>query len=145
MVKRNSSLQRTHFHCSRVQWRWALHHFRRRLALHMVILGLCAAAWAMETNVMKLQMNSSCADVASRGGLELSSECCNRGQMILHASALGGPVLWACVPLHGWAVVAPRCFYFTIKALTVDRGSSSCGLLEMWHPMTVSESHRALQ
>ncbi|KAK6313824.1 hypothetical protein J4Q44_G00152830 [Coregonus suidteri] len=26
MVKRDSSLQRTRFHCSRVQWRRALHH-----------------------------------------------------------------------------------------------------------------------
>ena len=44
MVKRDLSLQRTHFHCSRVQWRRALHQCSRRLALCMVILGLCAAA-----------------------------------------------------------------------------------------------------
>uniref|UniRef100_A0A4W5MM73 Family with sequence similarity 180 member A n=1 Tax=Hucho hucho TaxID=62062 RepID=A0A4W5MM73_9TELE len=40
MVKRDSSLQRTRFYCSRVQWRQALHHSSRRLALRMVILGL---------------------------------------------------------------------------------------------------------
>jgi hypothetical protein len=40
MVKRDSSLQRTHFHCSRVQWRWALHHSSQR----MVIFCLCVAA-----------------------------------------------------------------------------------------------------
>jgi hypothetical protein len=43
MVKRDLSLQRTHFHCSRVQWQRALHHSSWRLALRM-ILGLCAAA-----------------------------------------------------------------------------------------------------
>jgi hypothetical protein len=60
---------------------------------------------SMETNFMKLPMNSSCADVASRGSLEVGSECCNRGQVIfiirqtvggsphtLRTSALGGPV-----------------------------------------------------
>ena len=35
-----SSLQRTSFHCSRIQWWQALHHSSRRLALHMVILGM---------------------------------------------------------------------------------------------------------
>jgi hypothetical protein len=34
---------------------------------------------AMETNFVKLQTNSSCADVASRGSIELGSECFNRG------------------------------------------------------------------
>ena len=44
ILKRDSSLQRTCFHCYRVQWRRALYHSSRRLALRMVILGLCAAA-----------------------------------------------------------------------------------------------------
>jgi len=35
--KRDSSLQRTRLHCSRVQWRCALHHCIRRFALHWVI------------------------------------------------------------------------------------------------------------
>lgn len=39
-VKCDSSLQRAHFHCSRVQWRSALHHCSQHLALRMVILGL---------------------------------------------------------------------------------------------------------
>ncbi|CDQ67465.1 unnamed protein product [Oncorhynchus mykiss] len=52
--------------------------------------------WAMETHFMKLSPNSSCADVSSRGSLELGSECFNQGQMIfnsyaVHTSALGGP------------------------------------------------------
>jgi hypothetical protein len=37
------------------------------------------------------------ADVASRASLELSIECCNRGQMIF---TLGGPFLSACVAYH---------------------------------------------
>jgi hypothetical protein len=47
------------------------------------------------------------------------------------------------LPPCGWAVVSPRCFHFTITALTVDRGSSSrakmrwTDLLERWHPMMV--------
>lgn len=39
------------------------------LVLCIVILGLCAAA--METPFLKLLTNSSCADVAVRGSLEL--------------------------------------------------------------------------
>ena len=37
MVKCDSSLQRTHFYCNRIQWLRALHHSSRRLALCMVI------------------------------------------------------------------------------------------------------------
>jgi hypothetical protein len=59
MVKRDSSLQRTRFHCSRVQWRQALHHSSQCLALCMVILGLCACGCsAVETHFMKLPTNS---------------------------------------------------------------------------------------
>jgi hypothetical protein len=43
-VKCDSLLRRTSLHCSRVQWWRALHYSSQRLALHMVILGLCAAA-----------------------------------------------------------------------------------------------------
>ena len=39
-----ASLQRMHFHCSKIQYRQALHHSRWRLALHMVILDFYAAA-----------------------------------------------------------------------------------------------------
>ena len=45
-------------------------------------LRLVYICLAMETHFMKLLSNSSCADIASRGSLELCSECCNRGQMI---------------------------------------------------------------
>jgi hypothetical protein len=45
--------------------------------------------------------------------------------------------------LRSWTVIAPRCFRFTITALTVDLGSSSraeiwrTDFLERWHPMTL--------
>jgi hypothetical protein len=47
------------------------------------------------------------------------------------------------LPLRGWAIVAPRCFHFTITVLTVDQGSFSraeiwrTDLLERWHPITM--------
>jgi hypothetical protein len=42
MVKCDLSFQTSRIHCSRVQWRQALHHSSR--CLRMVILGLCASA-----------------------------------------------------------------------------------------------------
>ena len=91
---------------------------------------------------MKLPTNSYCADVASKGSLELGSECCNRGKMILHATHFSirrsRSVSLCGLPLCGWAVVAPWCLHFTITALTVDRGCSSradiwqTDLLERW-------------
>jgi hypothetical protein len=45
-------------------------------------LRLVCGCSAMETHFMKLPTNSYCADVASRGSLELGSECYNLGQTI---------------------------------------------------------------
>jgi hypothetical protein len=58
---------------------------------------------AMETHFMKLSANSSYADVASRGSLELSSECCNRGQMIFtcFSTRRSCPVSLCSPPLFG--------------------------------------------
>ena len=72
MVKRDSPLQRMHFHCSRVQWWQALHHSSRHLALSIVDLRFVCGCSAMETHYMKLP-----------GSLELGSECWNRGQTIV--------------------------------------------------------------
>ena len=44
MEKRDSSLQRTRLHCSRVQWWRALHHCIQRFALHLLMYSLDAAA-----------------------------------------------------------------------------------------------------
>ena len=109
MVKHDSSLQRTRFHCSNGN------ESNGSELLHF----------------MKLATNSYCADIASRGNLELGSECHNRRQTILRDTRFS---TWGCLsvslcglPLHGWAIVAPICFHFTKTALTVDWGSSSRG------------------
>ena len=137
MVKHDSSLQRTHFHFSRVQWRQALHHSSRCLALCMVILGLCAAgqpgkpiSWSSQRAFLVMALLPKAV-----WNLVVSVETEDRPSS--HSVSLCG------LPLHGWAVVAPRCFHFTITALTVDRDSSiraemwRTNLLERWHPMTV--------
>ena len=55
MEKRDSSLQRTRLHCSRVQWRHVLHHCIRCFTLHLVMYGLDAAArQPMETHSIPL-------------------------------------------------------------------------------------------
>ena len=82
---------------------------------------------------------------ASRDRLELGSECWNWRQTIITSYALqwSCSVSLSCLPLRSWAVIAHRCFHFTITALTVDRRSASraemlqTDLLEKWHPMTV--------
>jgi hypothetical protein len=99
----------------------------------------------IQTHFMNLTMNSYCADVAFRVSLELVSECCNRGQIIFtYFNTPGCCSVSLCgLLLRGWAVVSPRCFNFTITALTVDRGSSSraeiwwTDLLERWHSATL--------
>ena len=122
---------------SRVQWRQALHHSSRPLALCMVILGLCAAArpwkpisWMSQQG--SLAVWNSVVSVATEDRLFLHTLC---------ASPLRSRSVSLCgLPLHGWAVVAPRCFHFTITALTVDRGRAAIWwteLLERWHPMTM--------
>jgi hypothetical protein len=97
-------------------------------------LRLVCSCLAMENHFMKVLTNSSCADVASRGSLELSRECCNRGDDFLHATSFStrrSHSMSLCgLPLHGLAVVTPRCFYLTITALIVDQGSSSSA--EIW-------------
>ena len=106
-------------------------------------IRLVWGCFAMKTHFMKLPTNSSSADVASRGSLELGSECCNWGQMIFtcFSAQLSRSVRLCGLPPRGWAVVAPRRFHFTIT--TLDQGSSSraemgrTDLLERWHPMTV--------
>jgi hypothetical protein len=55
----------------------------------------------METNVMTLPMNSSCADIASRGSLEHSNGCWeDRPFLRSTRSALGGLILLAGVAYH---------------------------------------------
>jgi hypothetical protein len=100
-------------------------------------VGTMHSGWLRSPGIFQTQINlsdcqmvcvwlSSCADVASRDSLEFSSECCNSGQMIFTQYTLQHlVVLFCCLPLRSWAVVAPRRFHFTITALTVDLSNSS--------------------
>ena len=65
-------------------------------------LRLVCSCSAMETHFMKLPMNSSCAEVASRGNSELGRVLQPRTDNFcaLRVSALGCPVLRACVAYH---------------------------------------------
>ena len=105
-------------------------------------LRLVCRSLAMETHFMKLCLVLTLiSDAVWNSVVSVATEY----RQILRASAQSSPVLWACVwpTTSGWAVVAPKCFHFTITALTVDRDSSSraeilqTDLLERWHLMTV--------
>ncbi|CAI9556750.1 unnamed protein product, partial [Staurois parvus] len=60
--KHDLSLQRTRLHCSRVQWRRALHHC---IALGDVRIGFSCSV--METHSMKLSMHCCCANLKFGG------------------------------------------------------------------------------
>ena len=57
-------------------------------------LRLVCGCTAMETHFMKLLMNSSCADVASGGSLEIGSECCNREMIFTRYAFQQSPFLF---------------------------------------------------
>ena len=103
------------FVCRTARWQSVIHHSRERvstapesnftplqptLGIEHGDLRLVCGCSAMETHSMKLLTNSSCAEVASRGSLELSSECCNRGQrifrryMLQHLPVPFGELVW---------------------------------------------------
>ncbi|XP_064180584.1 proteasome subunit beta type-3 isoform X1 [Anguilla rostrata] len=76
IVNCDSSLQRAHFHCSRVQWQCAYRPLQPMLGIAHGGLRFVYGCSTMETHFMALLTNSSCADVIFRGSLEFSSECC---------------------------------------------------------------------
>jgi hypothetical protein len=106
-------------------------------------LRLVCGYSATETNFMRFPTNSSCADFASRGSLELSSEDRRFLRTTRFSIRRSRSVSLCGLPLCGWAVDAPSCFHFAITALTVDQGSCNRAeiwwteLLERWHPMTL--------
>ncbi len=76
--KRASSLHRTGFHCSRVQWWCALHTPFRQFVLYLVVwLGACSCL-ATENHSLKLLPCSFCADINASRSLELFSHEINR-------------------------------------------------------------------
>ena len=72
MERRDSSLQRTGLHCSRVQWRRALHHCNRSFALHLLMYVFDAVArpwkpipWSFLCTILELIKNSDMKFVAT--------------------------------------------------------------------------------
>lgn len=85
-------------------------------------LRLVCSCLTMETYFMKLLMLISCADVTSRGTLELFFMTSKKTGAIYAPQA---SVLWCLgLPLHDWVLVTPICFHFTIKSSTFDQGCS---------------------
>ena len=136
MEKRDSSLQRTHLHCSRVQWQCALHHCIQRFALYLLMYCLDADArpwklipWSSLRTILELVIDSAESWRPLRT-LRLS---------ILWPRS----IILRGLPLRGWVAVVPNCLYFVIIQLTVDCGIfrseeiSQLDLLHRWHPVTV--------
>ena len=105
-------------------------------------LRLVCGCSAMAINFMKLQTNSYCADIASRVLLVIAATEDRPFLCVTRLSNRRSRSVSLCgLPLHGWAVVAPIRFHFTITELSVDWGSSSRAeiwltyLLERWYPM----------
>jgi hypothetical protein len=121
-----------------VQWGQALHLSRRHLALCMVILGLCADENQLHEAPDEQFLCWRCFQK------QFGSECCNPRTDHFYSlrSSAFCELVWSTT--CGWTVVIPRRFYFTITALTVDRGSCrrteiwQTDLLERWHPMTLT-------
>jgi hypothetical protein len=123
------------FHCSRIQWRRALHHSSQRMALCMVILGLCAAAqpwkhisWSSPRTVI---VQTLLPEAVWNSVVSVASYA-------LQHSA--GPFCELVCPT---TLQLSSCCFFHFTALTVDRGSSHraeiwwTDLLERWRPMTL--------
>jgi hypothetical protein len=143
--QRNSSLQRTRLHCSRVQWRRALHHSSWRMALHMLIIRLCVAAQSWKPIPWLSQQTVILLTLLPKAVWNSVVSLATNNRWSLHTTRFSGPVLWACVAYHFTAepLLLLDVSTFTITALTVDRGSCSradiwpSDWLERWHPMTV--------
>jgi hypothetical protein len=123
MMASLTALQPTHgvAHVDLKPWPWK--HFSWNSRLTVVLTSLPEAVWNSVLSVATEDRRFLCSmRFRTRWSRSVS---------------LGG------LPLCGWAVVAPRCFHFTITALTVDRRSFSrayiwwTDLLERWHSMTV--------
>ncbi|XP_076331539.1 EF-hand calcium-binding domain-containing protein 7-like [Tachypleus tridentatus] len=83
MVCSNNPMVVTHKGtCPDIYSPMAIYHSSHLLGIVHGDIRLVCSCLAMETHRMKLPTNSSYADVASRGSLELGSMCCNCGQTI---------------------------------------------------------------
>ena len=74
MEKRDLSLQRMRLHCSRVQWRRALHHCIQMLWIALADVWLGCSCSAMETHSMELSKHCSWANLKATWSLEVCSD-----------------------------------------------------------------------
>ena len=147
MEKYDSSIQRTHLHCSRVQRRQASNHCIRCFALHLLMYGLDAAArpwkpipWSSLRTVLELiwrpnEVWRSVVIDSAESWQPLRTTC-----LSIHWSC---SVILCDLPCRDWVSVIPNHFHFVIIPLTVDCGIfrskeiSQLDLLHRWHPVTV--------
>ena len=134
-------------HCSRVQWRCALHHCIRRFALHLVMYGLDAAAlswkpiqWSSLSTVLELIWRPH---EVWRSVVIDSAESWRPLRTMRISIRWPRSVSLRGLPLRGRVAVVPKHFHFLIIQLTVDCGIfrneeiSWLDLLHRWHPITV--------
>ena len=116
-------LQRTRFHWSRVQWRWAIVYTTPTDTWYCAWLSYACVRLLghgkpfHEAPVLALLPEAvwnSVVSVATRGQTSFMRYSTRRSCSV----SLCG------LPLFSWAFVAPRHFHFTIPALTVDRGTN---------------------
>lgn len=104
------------FHCSRIQWQRALHHFVRCLALNLVMRGLHTAAQPWKP-IAWSSRHSFCAEINASESLDLFSSGISRAL-----------VTWwprSDLPLCGWVAAVPKHFYSPLIPLKADREISS--------------------
>ena len=125
--KRDSSLQRTRLHCSRVQWRRALHHCIQRFALHLVMYG-CSCS-AMETHSMKLFTHCSWAKLKASWSLEVCRDwLCRKLATSAHyvpQHLLTCSVYLRGLPLSSWVAVVPSRFLSFVYYVFLQQQTAS--------------------
>ena len=78
---------------------------------------------------MKLPTHSACAGVASRGSLELASECCNRGQTIIKRYMLQHSAVPFCELV--WPTTANVCLWKLHGSVLDSMHQSATGVAEI--------------
>lgn len=141
--KRDSSLHRTDFHCSRLQCQHALRHSIWRLALYRVMWGFHVAAQPCKL----FQLISCCTvfvQILTSGSLEIFSYEINSTSVTSMHHAPQHASLWLYVVFRFMAAAVPKRFNFSIIPLTVVHGIASrkdilwTNILQRWHAITIN-------
>jgi hypothetical protein len=146
----DSSPQITRFQLSTVPWRCSLHHFMRRLASAGEMFGLWAAAcpWnSIPLNSRHTVMVLAGQFIALRNSVVIVSFDVRLVSRTTFFSARRLLSVIKCgLPGHGFLVVMPSHFHFTITSPTVDLGNlrrvamTLTDFLLMWQPITSPRS-----